>query len=73
MKQPEEFVMRSKLSIVGVFVVMTLIGCSQCEECELNGSSETICETEFDSTDQYQDAIADLEASGASCTSTGGF
>ncbi|MFM1876778.1 MAG: hypothetical protein RL266_2515 [Bacteroidota bacterium] len=73
MKQREVFAMKSKLLMVILGSSIALGGCSQCEECELNGSSETICETEFDSTEQYQDAIADREAAGASCTATGGF
>ncbi|MCF8464722.1 MAG: hypothetical protein K9G41_07770 [Flavobacteriales bacterium] len=74
--------MRTKLQVVFVkrislfAVAMSLIiltGCSRCEECQYQGSSETICETEFDNPDQYEDAIADRESQGASCTSTGGF
>ncbi|MCF8277276.1 MAG: hypothetical protein K9J17_11130 [Flavobacteriales bacterium] len=59
--------------LIVVVVSISLVGCGKCEECELNNSSETICETEFDNTDQYQDAIADREAAGATCTSKGGF
>ncbi|MBL4585770.1 MAG: hypothetical protein JKX84_01735 [Flavobacteriales bacterium] len=53
--------------------MFVLQGCGKCEECDLNGSVETICETEFDSTEQYQDAIADREIAGASCSATGGI
>ena len=64
-----------RISRLLVAIVATLFfeGCSRCEECQLQGSSETICETEFDNPDQYEDAIADREAQGASCTSSGGF
>jgi hypothetical protein len=51
----------------------SLVGCSRCQECSHATSSETICETEFDNSNQYEDAIADAEANGASCISTGGF
>ena len=51
----------------------SLVGCSRCQECDSASSSETICETEFDNSNQYDDAIADAEANGASCTSAGGF
>jgi hypothetical protein len=74
--------MRTKLQVVFVrrisliavaFSFAFMVGCSRCEECDYQGSSETICETEFDSPDQYEDAISDREGQGASCTSTGGF
>ncbi len=54
-------------------LLMFVVGCSRCEECELNNASETICETEFDNTAQYEDAIADAEANGATCTPASGF
>ena len=54
--------------------LLLLTSCSRCEECEaVNGGTETICETEFDNSSQYEDAIADREADGATCTATGGF
>jgi hypothetical protein len=58
------------LTVVGLSI---LSGCSRCQECTLNGATETICETEFDNSQQYEDAIADRESQGASCTSSGGF
>jgi hypothetical protein len=51
----------------------SLVACSKCEDCQLNGNSETLCETEFDSPDAYDNAIADRESNGATCTSSGGF
>ena len=72
MKLQEVFVKKIKTIYFGLFIVM-FASCSRCEECQLQGNSETICETEFDNPDQYEDAIADREAQGASCTSTGGF
>ncbi|MBI1288188.1 MAG: hypothetical protein GC178_11500 [Flavobacteriales bacterium] len=48
-------------------------GCNRCQECTVNNNTETICETEFDNSQQYEDAIADREAAGATCTSSGGF
>lgn len=59
--------------VSAVALVILTAGCSRCEECVQNGNSETICETEFDSTDQYEDAIADQEANGATCTASGAF
>lgn len=54
-------------------LVLLLSSCSRCKECQLQGATETICETEFDNSHQYEDAVADKEAEGAVCTSTGGF
>ena len=39
-------------------MTLTLVGCSQCQECTQNNTTETICDTEFDSAQQYEDAIA---------------
>lgn len=47
---------------------LMLASCSQCVDCELNGTTERLCDTEFDSPDQYQNAIDDREAFGATCT-----
>lgn len=60
-------------SVLAFALIFTLAGCSRCQDCEQNGSTETICETEFDNTEQYEDAIADAEADGAVCVSSGGF
>ena len=57
------------IAVFGLFVA----GCGKCEDCELNGNTETICESDFDNTDQYEGALADQEADGATCTSVGGF
>ena len=72
MKQQAVFVKKAKILCLGIIVSLAS-GCSRCEECQFQGGSETICETEFDSLEQYEDAIADKEAGGASCSSTGGF
>ena len=72
MKLQGVFVKRISLFCVALSLAF-LVGCSRCEECDYQGGSETICETEFDTPEQYQDAIADKEGQGASCTSTGGF
>lgn len=63
---------RAKTICFGLFVMM-FSGCTRCEECTLHGATETLCETEFDSPDQYQDAIAEREILGATCTSAGGL
>lgn len=64
--------MSNLLLAFGASVVL-LSGCARCQECTVNSNTETICETEFDTTQQYEDAIADREAAGATCTSSGGF
>ena len=57
-----------------LMTVLSLSACSRCEECEaVNGATETICETEFDNSSQYEDAIADREADGTTCTAAGGI
>ena len=61
----------NKLILIALVFGLGLVGCSRCEDCELNGNTETICETEFDNPDQYYDAIADKEAGGATCTAVG--
>jgi hypothetical protein len=72
MSYKEVFVKINSVLAFGL-IALVFAGCSRCEECQLQGGSETICETEFDNPDQYEDAIADREIQGASCTSTGGF
>lgn len=64
-----------ELAIKGLILlaIVLTVGCSRCEDCESNGGSERICEAEFDSPEQYENAIADREAQGAVCTSTAGF
>jgi hypothetical protein len=62
---------RARPIILCFTVFLFLAGCNKCEECELNSNTETLCETEFDSPEQYQDAIADQEAMGATCTAAG--
>lgn len=71
MKRLEAFA-KSNLAVF-LLLAVALNGCSRCENCTLNNNTETLCESEFDSVDQYEDAIADLEAQGATCTTTGGF
>ena len=54
--------------LFGMFISISLMSCSQCVDCELNGSTERLCDTEFDNPDQYQNAIDDREAAGAVCS-----
>lgn len=63
----------SKYLLVMAISVVLFSSCNRCQECTVNNNTETICESEFDSTQQYEDAIADREAAGATCTSSGGF
>jgi len=54
--------------------LVLFIGCGRCVECVYDsGGSETICESEFDSPALYNLAVDNAEASGATCTSTGGL
>ncbi len=73
MRKQAGFASKAPMILAVAVLFSGLIGCSKCEECQLNGNSETICETEFDNPDAYENAIADREANGASCTSSGGF
>lgn len=61
----------SRVAVPALLVL--LVGCTRCEDCTLNGNTETICETEFDSPAQYEDAVADREADGAQCVTSGGY
>ncbi len=55
------------LASLGLF----LVGCGRCQECSYDaGGSETICETEFDSPAQYEQALDNAEANGAECTAS---
>ena len=58
----------SKGLLICLSVTLLFSSCSRCEDCELNGNTERICETEFDNPDQYQNALDDREAAGATCT-----
>jgi hypothetical protein len=58
----------NKIFICLIALSTFLISCSQCQDCELNGNTERICDTEFDNQDQFQNAIDDREAAGATCT-----
>lgn len=73
MRKMEVRVKSNSLKFLGALVIMALVGCARCQECTLNSNTETICETEFDNPQQYEEAIADREAAGATCTSSGGF
>lgn len=73
MKKKAVFANNRFLILLVAFGCTALISCSKCEECKLNGNTETLCETEFDSPDAYENALADREANGATCTSSGGF
>lgn len=72
MKLPQT-VFVNRLIFISIIACAGLVGCTRCEDCELNGATETICETEFDNPNQYENAIADREALGATCTASGGF
>ena len=56
-----------------IVFVCALNSCTQCQECQNGSTSETLCESEFDSPEQYQLAIDNLEAQGADCTAKGLF
>lgn len=54
--------------LLTMLISVSLMSCSQCVDCELNGNIERLCDTEFDNPDQYQNAIDDREAAGATCS-----
>lgn len=54
-------------------LVFALASCTQCQECVNGSSRETLCESEFDTPEQYRLAIDNLEAQGADCTAKGLF
>jgi hypothetical protein len=63
----------------GIWIILSLVAisglsaCTRCQECTGGGVNETMCETEFDSPEQYQLALDDLESQGATCTASSGF
>lgn len=63
----------NKFSLLILLLSGFLGGCSRCEECTKGSNTETICDTEFDDAQQYEDAIADREAAGAVCSASSGF
>lgn len=67
--------MKNEFRTLVLLSALSLIGCGQCVECSYDsGGSETICESEFDSVAQYDLAVDNAEANGATCTaSSGGF
>jgi hypothetical protein len=71
--KPMAVLAKNKGLLVLMTVAVAFVGCSRCQECTVNNNTETICDTEFDSSQQYEEAIADREAAGATCTSSGGF
>jgi len=71
MKKKKEQLVNRSLVFISFFIVTSLVACSRCEDCELNGKTERICETEFDSPDQYELAIEYEEDNGATCTAVG--
>jgi len=59
----------NRFFLVGILALsVSVSSCTRCEDCELSGTIERICESEFDNPNQYDDAIADREADGATCT-----
>lgn len=65
----QQVVRVNRLFLTGILgLLLSASSCTRCEDCELNGSVERICESEFDNANQYDDAIADREADGATCT-----
>jgi len=65
---------RNELKLLVVSLMLLFTACGRCVECVYDaGGSETICESEFDSPSLYDLAIDNAEASGATCTSTGGL
>lgn len=64
---------KSEVRFSVLVLALALIGCGRCVECAYDaGGSETICESEFDSVAQYDIAVDNAEAGGATCTASGG-
>ncbi|MDA9820665.1 hypothetical protein N9C06_07085 [Salibacteraceae bacterium] len=55
------------LALAGCFL-MGLASCSTCVTCDCFGDSDEICESDFDSKDQYNASVDLLEALGCSCS-----
>lgn len=65
--------MKHTYYLMVAFGLIAFSSCTQCQECVSGSSSETLCESEFDSPEQYRLAIDNLEAQGADCTAKGLF
>jgi hypothetical protein len=54
--------------ILLVFVIaFTFVACNKCQDCTCDNVTEEICKDDFDSNDDYNDAIVLLEALGCDC------
>jgi len=75
LKRAVASVKRNNLLQLSLFVlVLMLVSCGRCQECTFDARSpETICETEFDTPEQYEQAIDQAEADNGTCASTGGL
>ena len=51
-----------------VFVIaFTFVTCNKCQDCTCDNVTEEICKDDFDSNDDYNEAIVLLEALGCDC------
>ena len=48
-------------------VALTLVACNKCQDCTCDNVTEEICKDDFDSNDDYNQAIAALELLGCDC------
>lgn len=57
-----------KVVFGSILLMFGIAACGEkCQRCTYAGYSETFCEEEFDSKDEYKDAIKTVEALGATC------
>ena len=56
-----------KVAISTVALMVGLSSCSKCQTCTYGGSSEEICQDDFDDKDAYKAYINFLEAFGTDC------
>jgi hypothetical protein len=48
-------------------IVFAFSACNKCQDCTCNSVATEVCQDDFDSNDDYNEAISALELSGCSC------
>ena len=58
-----------KKNIVFLFVILIYCSCTQCQDCtfESENTVTEVCRNDYDSSDDYQSALSNLEENGADC------
>ena len=57
--------MKKLLLLVAIAFAFT--ACNKCQDCDCYDETEEICKSDFDSNDDYNEAIAALELLGCDC------